>query len=152
MASRNGSQALADRIRLGFSTSRPVDSTPNPVVTALAGFEVAFAFPFVERFSGGGLGLGLIVGVGFAASDPAVTVPTHPAAAPRSRPLSDRLRPSPDAPRSLARCAAVAIRVVPGQSLVVFSLRSRRCSYRRRLHASRRNQRPGPHSRWPVFK
>src|SRR5208283_5154011 len=53
----------------------------------------------------------------------------------RSRPLSDRLRPSPDAPRSLARCAAVAIRVVPGQLLVVFSLRSRRCSYRRRLHA-----------------
>jgi hypothetical protein len=36
MASRNGSQALADRIRLGFSTSRPVNSTPNPVVTALA--------------------------------------------------------------------------------------------------------------------
>src|SRR5580700_10970016 len=71
MASRNGSQALADRICLGFSTSRPVDSTPNPVVTALAlaGFEVAFAFPFEERFSG----LGLIVSVGFAASDPVVT-------------------------------------------------------------------------------
>src|SRR6202140_2512306 len=75
MASRNGSQALAERIRLGFSTSRPVDSTPNPVVTslALAGFEVAFAFPFEERFSGLGLGLGLIVSVGFAASDPVVT-------------------------------------------------------------------------------
>jgi hypothetical protein len=58
---------MADRIRLGSSTSRPVDSTPNPAVTALAGFEVAF--PFVERFSG----LGLIVGVGFAASDPVVT-------------------------------------------------------------------------------
>ncbi len=29
----------------------------------------------------------------------------RPAAAPRSRPLSDRLPPSPDAPRSLARCA-----------------------------------------------
>src|SRR5271170_485979 len=71
MASRNGSQALADRFRLAFFTSRPVDSTPNPVVTALAGFEVAFAVPFVERFSG--LGLGLIVWVGFAASDPVVT-------------------------------------------------------------------------------
>jgi hypothetical protein len=71
MASRNGSQALADGIRLGFSTFRPVDSTPNPVVTslALAGFEVAFVFPFEERFSG----LGLIVWVGFAASDPVVT-------------------------------------------------------------------------------
>jgi hypothetical protein len=40
MASRNGSQAVADGIRLGFSAARPVDSTPNPVVTssALAGF------------------------------------------------------------------------------------------------------------------
>src|SRR6266478_6295307 len=74
MASRNGSQALADRIRLGFSTSRPVDSTPNPVVTALAGFEVAFAFPFEERFSGLGLGLGVgLIVVGSAASDPVVT-------------------------------------------------------------------------------
>jgi hypothetical protein len=69
MASRNGSQALADGIRLGFSASRPVDSPPTAVGTssALAGFEVAF--PFEERFSG----LGLIVSVGFAASDPAVT-------------------------------------------------------------------------------
>jgi hypothetical protein len=57
MASRNGSQALADGIRLGFSTSSPVDSTPNPVVTslALAGFEVAF--PFEESFSRLRLGL-----------------------------------------------------------------------------------------------
>src|ERR1700686_1064602 len=66
-ASRNGSQALADRIRLGFSTSGPVDSTPNPVVTALA--LAGFAFSLLERFSV----LGLIVGVGFAASDPVVT-------------------------------------------------------------------------------
>jgi hypothetical protein len=69
MASRNGSQALADGIRLGFSTSRSVDSTSNPVVTSLAGFEVAFAFPFEERFSG----LGLTMSVGFAPSDPVVT-------------------------------------------------------------------------------
>ena len=70
-SSRNGSQALADGIRLEFSTSKPVDCTPNPVVTALAlaGFEVAFAFSLLERFSG----LGLIVSVGFAASDPVVT-------------------------------------------------------------------------------
>jgi hypothetical protein len=76
MASRNGSQALADGIRLGFSTSRPVDSTPNPAVTTLAGFEVAFAFPFEERFSGLGLGLGLTVLGGSAASDPVVTSPS----------------------------------------------------------------------------
>src|ERR1700751_1622146 len=85
MASRNGSQALADGIRLGFSTSGPVDSPPNPVVTssALAGFEVDFAFPFDESGVGVGWGvglglglelrLGLIVSVGFAASDPVVT-------------------------------------------------------------------------------
>jgi hypothetical protein len=52
---------------------------------------------------------------------PAVAVPMRPGAAPRSRPLSDRLQRSRDAPRSLARCAAVAIRVVPRQLLVVFS-------------------------------
>src|SRR6204780_4089694 len=74
MASRNGPQALADRLRLGFSTSRPVDPAPNPVVTALAGFApCAFAFPFVRRFSGLRLGLGLIVWVGSVASDPVVT-------------------------------------------------------------------------------
>src|SRR6266478_7933294 len=50
MPSRNGSQALADPIRLGFSTSRPVNSTPNPVVTALA--LAGFAFSLLERFSG----------------------------------------------------------------------------------------------------
>jgi hypothetical protein len=93
---------------------------------ALAGFEVAFAFPFKERFSG----LGLTALAGSAASDPVVTSfslagfaggrrPHAPGGRnPESRSLSDRLRPSPDAPRSLARCAAVAIRVVPGQSLV----------------------------------
>ena len=43
----------------------------QPVVTSfsLAGF----AFSLLERFSELGLGLGLIVGVGFAASDPVVT-------------------------------------------------------------------------------
>jgi hypothetical protein len=44
------------------------------VVTSLAlpGFEVVFVFPFEERFSGLGLEFGLIVWVGFAASDPVV--------------------------------------------------------------------------------
>src|ERR1700680_755443 len=36
-------------------------------------------------------------------------------------------------PRSLSRVPSLSIRVVPGQSLVVFSLRSRLCRYRRRL-------------------
>jgi hypothetical protein len=54
MASRYGSQALG-----------PV-TTAESVITSfsLAGFEVAFAFPFVERFSGLGLGLGLGLGIG----------------------------------------------------------------------------------------
>jgi len=63
MASRNGSQTL----RLEFSAS---NSSPNPVVTALAGFALfAFAFPLVERFSG----LGLTVLSTWPASDPVVT-------------------------------------------------------------------------------
>jgi len=54
-----------------FVLAAAVNSTPNPVVTssALAGFAVAFAFPFEGRFSG----LGLTVLAGFAASDPVVT-------------------------------------------------------------------------------
>src|ERR1035437_5894758 len=49
MASRYGSQALGP------------GTTAESVITSfsLAGFEVAFAFPLVERFSGLGLGLGL---------------------------------------------------------------------------------------------
>jgi hypothetical protein len=69
----------------GGCCSEALNSTPNPVVTssALAGFAVAFAFPFEGRFSGLGLGLGLglrlrsqsrwTVLTGFAASDPVVT-------------------------------------------------------------------------------
>src|SRR5260370_40018273 len=74
IASRNGSHKLVDGTGLRGLRSEALNSTPNPVVTAfsLAGFAVlAFAFPLVERFSG--LGLGLTVGVGFAASDPVVT-------------------------------------------------------------------------------
>src|SRR5260370_14151546 len=74
IASRNGSHKLVDGTGWGGCCSEAFNSTPNPVVTssALAGFAVlAFAFPLVERFSG--LGLGLTVGVGFAASDPVVT-------------------------------------------------------------------------------
>src|ERR1700730_4968489 len=56
-----------------------------------------------------------------------------PADALRSLPPSGTHRLSRDAPRSPARCAAKAIPVVPGLPLVVFFLRSRRCSYRRRL-------------------
>src|SRR5271165_1930080 len=54
MASRYGSQAL------GLVTT--VESVITSV--SLAGFEVAFAFPFEERFSGLGLGWGLGWGVG----------------------------------------------------------------------------------------
>jgi hypothetical protein len=43
------------------------------------------------------------------------------------------------APFPMARCAAKAIRAALRLSLVVFFLRSRRCSYRRRLLASRKN-------------
>src|SRR6266849_1185386 len=74
IASRYGSQKLVDGTGLGFSASEALPSAPNPVVTSLAGFEVAFAFPLLERFSGLGLGWGLGLAVaGLAASDPVVT-------------------------------------------------------------------------------
>src|ERR1035441_7043190 len=70
MASRYGSQALGP------------GTTAESVITSfsLAGFEVAFAFPFVERFSGLGLQLTLgsrgsgITGLaGFAAPESVIT-------------------------------------------------------------------------------
>src|ERR1019366_9583174 len=70
MASRNGSQALEDAIGWGFSVSERFDSTPNPVITALAGFAFfASAFPLVRRFSG----LGVFVRSSGFALDPVVT-------------------------------------------------------------------------------
>ena len=39
MASWKGSQALADGLRPGFSDRGLLNSTPNPVVTPMAGFE-----------------------------------------------------------------------------------------------------------------
>src|SRR5208282_3342887 len=66
MASRYGSQALG---RL---------TTAESVITSLAGFEVAFAFPLLGRFSGLGLQLGStgpgITGMaGFAAPESVIT-------------------------------------------------------------------------------
>src|ERR1017187_115965 len=52
MASRYGSQALGP------------GTTVESVITSLAGFEVVFAFPVVERFLGLGLGLRLTLGLG----------------------------------------------------------------------------------------
>src|ERR1700687_1376777 len=73
MASRYGSQALARGLGCGDATGSegraPTLSrgkglgsviTSESVITSLAGFEVGFAFPFVERFSG--LVLGLLLG------------------------------------------------------------------------------------------
>src|ERR1019366_2844543 len=70
MASRYGSQAL------GLVTSS------ESVITSLGGFEVAFAFSLVERFSGLGVGLRLMLGsrgsgitgmAGFAAPESVIT-------------------------------------------------------------------------------
>src|SRR5271157_3009462 len=38
IASRKGSQALASVMGLGFFDPEPLNSTPNPVITPLAGF------------------------------------------------------------------------------------------------------------------
>src|SRR5271154_7365610 len=66
MASRYGSQALG------------LETTAESVITSfsLAGFEVAFAFPFVERFSGlqlGSRGSGITGMAGFAAPESVIT-------------------------------------------------------------------------------
>src|SRR5262252_7354653 len=51
MNSRNGSQA--DGVGLGFSDSVPLQSTPDPMVTSLAGFESSrLLFLLLGRFSG----------------------------------------------------------------------------------------------------
>src|SRR5271170_3090698 len=90
MASRYGSQALALGLRCGEATG--ADQTPptssgwrglrsvitsESVIPSLAGFEVGFAFPFVERFSGLGLGLGwglVVAGMaGFSAPKSVIT-------------------------------------------------------------------------------
>src|SRR5712691_3651716 len=49
--------------------------TSESVITSLAGFEVAFAFPLLERFSGLklGLGLGTTAMAGFAAPKSVIT-------------------------------------------------------------------------------
>ena len=61
-----------------FSGSLPLNPTPKSVITAMAGFEVAVALPFVERFSGLGLRLRLRGSAnpkmaGFAASELVIT-------------------------------------------------------------------------------
>src|SRR5271157_3084341 len=95
MASRYGSQALARGLGCGDAACpRPVSGarvptlsrwdglrsaiTSESVITSLAGFEVAFAFPLLERFLGLGLGLRLgesgITGMaGFAAPESVIT-------------------------------------------------------------------------------
>ena len=71
---------LAELTPFEFSGSLSLNPTPKSVITAMAGFEFAFAFPLVERFSGLGLGLGLSLrgsanpGMAvFAASEPVIT-------------------------------------------------------------------------------
>src|SRR5215469_16066141 len=73
MASRYGSEKLLDRTLGEVSRSVALNSTPNPVITpfSLAGFEVGF--PFVERFSGLGLGSEMTGMVGFAAPKSVIT-------------------------------------------------------------------------------
>ena len=46
-------------VPLEFSGPCPLNPTPKSVITAMAGFEVAFASPVADRLSGSGLGLKL---------------------------------------------------------------------------------------------
>jgi hypothetical protein len=128
---------------LRFPAPGPLKSTPNPVVTPLAGFEIsAFACSLLEGVSGLRLGSEITDMAVFPRPTrwsprwPVLKVvagSTHAAAALRSLPPSGRHRLSPGAPRSPVQCAVKASPDAPGLSLVVVFLRSRRCSCRRRL-------------------
>src|ERR1017187_7033095 len=137
MASRYGSQVLEP------------ETTAESVITSfsLAGFEVAFAFPLVERFSGltlGSRGSGITGMAGFAAPESVITSlagfgshrPSHWADAPQSPPLSGTRLRFRDGFRSLAGCAAATSPAVPELRLVVSSLRSRHWPCPRSLQAS----------------
>jgi len=67
---------LAEPTPFDCSGSLPLNPAPKSVITSMAGFEVAVAFPFVERFSGLGLELREPANpamAGFAASEPVIT-------------------------------------------------------------------------------
>src|ERR1022692_2398353 len=119
MASRYGSQVLEP------------ETTAESVITSfsLAGFEVAFALPLVERFSRLGLGSrgsGITGMAGFAAPESVITSlagfdscrPSHYADVPQSPPLSDRRLRFRDGFWSLAECAAATSPAVPELRLV----------------------------------
>jgi hypothetical protein len=55
MISRWGSQVLAEQPAFEFSGSLPLNPTPKPVITAMAGFELAFAFSHPGKVFGVGV-------------------------------------------------------------------------------------------------
>ena len=105
----------------------------------LAGFEVsAFAVPFEERFSG----LGLTVLAGFVASDPVVTSLAgfaggrRPHAPGGRTPIPAAFRYAPAVSRRTPVSCSMRRKGHPSRpraTTCCFFLRSRRCSYRRRL-------------------
>ena len=157
MASRYGSQALG-----------PV-TTAESVITSfsLAGFEVAFAFPLVERFSGLGLGLQLgsrgsgITGMaGFAAPKSVITslagFGSH-----RPQPLGGRTA----IPAAFRYALAVSRRILvacwmrrsdqpsrPRAKTCCFFSSFKTLAMPTEPTSLRGNQCPGRYSRWPVFR
>jgi len=157
MASRYGSQAL------GLGT------TAESVITSfsLAGFEVAFAFPFVERFSG--LGLQLTLGsrgsgstgmAGFAAPESVITslagFGSH-----RPQPLGGRTA----IPAAFRYAPAVSRRTWvacwmrrsdqpsrPRAKTCCFFSSFKTLAMPTEPTSLRRIQCPGRYSRWPVFR
>jgi len=81
-----------------------------------------------------------------------VAGPKHRVPVQQCRPLSSTRFRFLDARRSLARSAAGTSPDALTLLLAVFSLRSRRCSCRRRVHCPPSNQRPGITSRWPILR
>ncbi len=155
MASRYGSQALG------------LETTAESVITSfsLAGFEVVFAFPLLERFSGLGLQLGSsgsgITGMaGFAAPESVITslagFGSH-----RPQPLGGRTA----IPAAFRYALAVSRRTWvacwmrrsdqpsrPRAKTCCFFSSFKTLAMPTEPTSLRGNQCPGRYSRWPVFR
>src|SRR5664279_1308546 len=135
--------------------------TAESVITSLAGFEVAFAFPLLERFSGLGLGESEITGMaGFAAPKSVITWLAGFGAR-RPQPLGGRT----PIPAAFRYALAVSRRILvvcwirrsdhpsrPRAKTCCFFSSFKTLAMPTEPTSLRRRQCPRRYSRWPVFR